>query len=85
MNEEIRQELYRLKGITKCSKYYRCIFEPGNTLCEAKYNESADLLECNDNQRFSCEHSIKVSLIYKCKCQLRKFLSINLEEVSKLN
>jgi hypothetical protein len=85
MNEEMRQELYRLKEITKCSKYYRCIFEPENALCEAKYYESEDLLECIDNQRCSCEHSIKVSSIYICKCQLRKFLSINLEEISKLN
>jgi hypothetical protein len=85
MNEEMRQELYRLKGETNCTKNYLCIFESGNDLCEARYHASADLLECIDEQKCSCEHSTEVSSIYICKCQLRKFLAINLEEISKHN
>ena len=66
MNEEIRQELYRLKKETNCTKNYRCIFESEKTLCDAKYHASAGLLECIDKQKCSCEHSIKVSSIYMC-------------------
>ncbi len=85
MNEEIRQELYRLKKETSCTKNYLCILKSGNDLCEARYHASTDLLECIDKQQCSCEHSIEVNSTYICKCQLREFLEINLEEISKYN
>ena len=81
MNEEMRQELYRLKEETNCTKKYRCIFETGNDLCEARYHVSADLLECIDKQKCSCEHSRKVSSIHMCVCRLRKFIAINLQKI----
>ena len=85
MNEEMRQEFHRLIIESNCTKNYLCIFETGNDLCETRYHVSSDLLECIYKQQCSCEHSIKVNPTYICKCQLREFLAINLEEIAKNN
>ena len=81
MNEEIRQELYRLKKEINCTKNYQCVFESEKTLSDAKYHASTDLLECIDKQKCSCEQSRKVSSIYMCVCRLRKFIAKNLQEI----
>ena len=81
MNEEIQQELYQLKKETNCTKNYQCIFESEKNLCDAKYHASENLLECIDQQKCYCEHSIKVSSTYMCTCRLREFIAINLKEI----
>jgi len=85
MNRELQQELYRLKDETSCSKKYRCISDATHDLCDAKFHALANLLECIDHQKTSCEHSIKVSSIYICNCPLRKFLALNLEKLTSIN
>ena len=85
MNEEMRQEFHRLIIESNCTNNYLCIFETGNDLCKARYHVSADLPECIYKQQRSCEHQRKVNSSYICKCQLREFLAINLEEIAKNN
>ena len=85
MKEDLQQELDCLKEKTSCSKNYRCISDTIQDLCDAKFHALANLLECIDHQKTSCQHSIKVSSIYICNCPLRKFLALNLEEITKIN
>ena len=85
MNTEVRQELYHLKKETNCSKSYMCILNSEKDLCEYRCHALANSLECIDNKQCSCKHSIKVNLTYMCKCKLKKFIAINLGEISKLN
>ena len=83
LDEKTKQELSSLMEITSCSKHYQCLFEPEKTLDESKHLALANLLICMDNQHFYCRYSINVSSIYMCQCKLRKFLLINIEEISK--
>jgi hypothetical protein len=85
MNEKIRQELYHLKKGKICPNYYMCIFNSEKDLCEARCHALANSLECIDKQQCSCKHSIGVNSNYMCKCNLRKFIAINIEEISMLN
>ena len=85
MNEEMRQEFHRLITESNCTNNYLCIFETGNDSYKARYHVSVDLPECIYKQQCSCEHQRKVNSSYICKCQLRKFIAKNLEEISKDN
>jgi hypothetical protein len=83
VDKATRQKLSYLMETTNCSKHYQCLFEPEKTLDESKYLALENLLVCMDNQHFYCRSSINVNSNYMCQCQLRKFLLINIEEISK--
>ena len=85
MNEKIRQELYHLKKGKICPNSYMCIFNSEKDLCEARSHALANSLECIEKQQCFCKHSIEINSIFICKCKLRKFIAINLEEISKHN
>ena len=81
MNDELTNNLNQLKKLTGCSKQHRCLVGSPEELCLAKYHAQADLMECLDDQSNTCKFSIAFNETFICKCLLRKFVSINFDEL----
>ena len=82
MDPEKQKELLRIKEQTRCSKQHRCLKDSLRDICKAKYLAVADMMQCLDETPEKCDYSQPSEGIIRCKCPLRRYIAIHIEEIS---
>ncbi len=82
MGKSTNIELMKMKEQVKCSKKHRCIHEPIESVCRAKYTALADMMECLDEHPEKCEYSRPFANKCICSCPLRKYIAVHFEDMS---
>lgn len=81
MDENVLQELNKLKSEVVCEKNYICIDLSFKDLCNAKFYSNFNRIECFDESTTSCVNHKPFGIKNICTCPLRKFIAINQKKI----
>lgn len=82
MDQQLAKQLEELREQVSCKNKYRCLKDVFFNSCAHKCYALSDTMPCYSDCSEDCTDKNSFASAYICKCPLRKFIAINIGEIS---